>query len=40
MPEKVTIRDDVLADLTRQSVAYFRAEFEKPKAPKSLQIWE
>ena len=40
VPDKVTIVDEVLADLTRQSVAFFRAEFEKPKAPKSLQIWE
>jgi hypothetical protein len=40
VPDKVTVADDVLADLTRQSAAFFRAEFEKPKVPKTLQIWE
>ena len=40
VPDRLTVNDEVLADLTRQSVAFFRAEFEKPKAPKSLQIWE
>ena len=40
VPDKVTVADEVLADLTRQSVAFFRAEFEKPKTPKTLHIWE
>lgn len=40
VPDKATVADEVLADLTRQSVAFFRAEFEKPKVPKTLQIWE
>ena len=40
VPDKITVADDVLVDLTRQSVAYFRSEFEKPRAPKALQLWE
>ena len=40
VPDKVSVSDDVLADLTRQTTAFFRAEFEKPKTPKSTQLWE
>jgi len=39
-PDKTVIADDVLADLVTQSVVYFRTEFEKPKTPNSLQLWE
>jgi hypothetical protein len=40
VPDKVTIDDDVLADLTRQTVAFFQAEMRKPKVPGTMQIWE
>ncbi len=40
VPDRIAVADDVLADLTRQTVAYFRTEFEKPKVPKALQLWE
>ncbi|MCA9860676.1 MAG: DUF1801 domain-containing protein [Thermomicrobiales bacterium] len=39
VPDSVTIDDEVLADLTRQTVAYFQAEMQKPKIPKTMQIW-
>ena len=40
VPDKVTIDDAVLTDLTRQSVAFFRREMQKPKVPGTMQIWE
>ena len=40
VPDNVIVDDDVLADLTRQSVAFFREEMQKPKVPKTMQIWE
>lgn len=40
VPEKTTVDDDVLTDLTRQSVAFFRMEAQKPKVPGTMQIWE
>ena len=40
VPDSVTVDDEVLADLTRQSVAFFRAEMQKPKVPGTMQIWE
>lgn len=39
VPDKITIDDDALADLTQQSVAFFQAEMQKPKVPKTMQIW-
>jgi hypothetical protein len=38
--DKTDIDDEALADLTRQTVAFFRAEFEKPRTPKSIHLWE
>jgi hypothetical protein len=40
VPDSVTVDDKVLADLTRTTVAYFRAEMQKPRVPKTMQIWE
>ena len=40
VPDKVIVDDDVLADLTRQTVAPVENRFQKPKVPKTLQIWE
>lgn len=40
VPDKATVDDAVLADLTRQSVAHFRTETQKPKVPGTMQIWE
>jgi hypothetical protein len=39
-PDSVTVDDAAVADLTRQTVAFFRTEFVKPATPKSMQIWE
>jgi hypothetical protein len=40
VPDKASVSDEVLAELTRQTAAFFRAEFEKPKSPKTMQLWE
>jgi hypothetical protein len=40
VPDRVTIDDDVLADMTRQSVAFFQSEMQKPSVPGTTQIWE
>jgi hypothetical protein len=40
VPDSVIVDDEVLADLTRQSVAFFQAEMQKPKVPGTMQIWE
>lgn len=40
VPDRVTIDDEVLADMTRQTVAFFQAEMQKPNVPGTTQIWE
>lgn len=40
VPDTIVIDDDALSDLIRQTVTFFRAEFAKPKLPKTMQIWE
>jgi hypothetical protein len=40
VPDSVTVADEILADLTRQTVAFFRAELQKPNVPNTMQIWE
>jgi uncharacterized protein YdhG (YjbR/CyaY superfamily) len=39
IPDRANVDDEVLSDLTRQTVAFFRAEMQKPKIPKTMQIW-
>lgn len=40
VPDKAAVSDEALEEITRRSVAYFRNEMQKPKDPKSMQIWE
>lgn len=40
VPDRASISDEVLAELTRQTASFFRAEMSKPKAPGTMHIWE